>query len=119
VRGRPALVSLEDAVCEIATGNSRAARTGLFPDRQRGLGAERSGTPRRTFRNVEVRFDDGEPDLLLPRLVEDDLDIIVAGRSAADRARCGEGQASGPRALSAPGSAARAPTTSANDKGMF
>ena len=34
----------------------------------------------RTFGDVDVRFDDGEPDHLLPRLIEGDLDLVVVFR---------------------------------------
>jgi DNA-binding transcriptional LysR family regulator len=75
-----ALASLEDAVREIATGTRGRLGLGCFPTASEVLVPSALARFGRTFGNVEVRFDDGEPDLLLPRLVEGDLDIIVVYR---------------------------------------
>jgi DNA-binding transcriptional LysR family regulator len=75
-----ALASLEDAVREIATGTRGRLGLGCFPTASEVLVPSALARFGRTFRNVEVRFDDGEPDLLLPRLVEGDLEIVVVYR---------------------------------------
>lgn len=75
-----ALASLEDAVSEMATGTRGRLGLGCFPTASEVLVPTALARFARTFRNVEVRFDDGEPDLLLPRLVEGDLDLVVVYR---------------------------------------
>jgi hypothetical protein len=123
-----ALASLEEAVREIATGTQGRLGLGCFPTASEVLVPSALASPevpqrrgplrRRRTGSAASKARGGRPGhhcgLSLRPGAED-----LAGRSAADRARCGGGQALGSRALSALGSAARAPTTSANDKGMF
>jgi DNA-binding transcriptional LysR family regulator len=74
------LASLEEAVREIATGTRGRLGLGCFPTASEVLVPAALATFGRTFGDVDVRFDDGEPDQLLPRLVEGDLDIVVVYR---------------------------------------
>ena len=75
-----ALASLEDAVREIATGTRGRLGLGCFPTASEVLVPDALARFARTFRHVEVRFDDGEPDVLVPRLIEGGLDLVVAYR---------------------------------------
>ena len=74
------LASLEEAVREIAIGTRGRLGLGCFPTAGEVLVPTALARFGRTFRNVEVRFDDGEPDLLLPRLIDGDLDLVVVSR---------------------------------------
>lgn len=75
-----ALSSLEEAVREIATGTRGRLGLGCFPTASEVLVPDALARFTRTFPRVEVRFDDGEPDVLVPRLVEGDLDLVVVYR---------------------------------------
>ncbi|MFT4164881.1 MAG: LysR family transcriptional regulator [Microlunatus sp.] len=75
-----ALSSLEDAVHEIATGTRGRLGLGCFPTASEVLVPDALARFTRTFPTVEVRFDDGEPDVLVPRLIEGDLDLVVVYR---------------------------------------
>jgi DNA-binding transcriptional LysR family regulator len=75
-----AFATLEEAVREIATGTRGRLGLGSFPTASEVLVPTALVRFGRSFRNVEVRFDDGEPDRLLPRLVEGDLDVVVVYR---------------------------------------
>lgn len=74
------LASLEEAVRKIAIGTRGRLGLGCFPTAGEVLVPTALARFGRTFRNVEVRFDDGEPDLLLPRLIDGDLDLVVVSR---------------------------------------
>jgi len=75
-----ALASLEKAVREIATGTRGRLGLGCFPTASEVLVPAALAQFGRTFDNVDVRFDDGEPDQLVPRLIEGDLDLVVVYR---------------------------------------
>jgi DNA-binding transcriptional LysR family regulator len=75
-----AFATLEEAVRQIATGTRGRLGLGSFPTASEVLVPTALVRFGRSFRNVEVRFDDGEPDRLLPRLVEGDLDVVVVYR---------------------------------------
>lgn len=75
-----ALTSLEEAVREIATGTRGRLGLGCFPTASEVLVPTALARFGRTFGDVDVRFEDGEPDQLLPRLVEGDLDLVVVYR---------------------------------------
>jgi DNA-binding transcriptional LysR family regulator len=75
-----AFATLEEAVREIATGTRGRLGLGSFPTASELLVPPALVQFGRSFGNVEVRFDDGEPDRLLPRLVEGDLDVVVVYR---------------------------------------
>jgi DNA-binding transcriptional LysR family regulator len=75
-----AFAALEAAVREIATGTGGRLGMGSFPTASEVLVPGALARFARSFRNVEVRFDDGEPEHLLPRLVEGDLDVVVVYR---------------------------------------
>jgi DNA-binding transcriptional LysR family regulator len=75
-----ALSSLEEAVREIATGTRGRLGLGCFPTASEVLVPGALARFARSFGDVDVRFDDGEPELLLPRLVEGDLDLVVVYR---------------------------------------
>ena len=75
-----AFATLEAAVREIATGTRGRLGMGSFPTASEVLVPGALARFARSFRNVEVRFDDGEPEHLLPRLVEGDLDVVVVYR---------------------------------------
>ena len=75
-----AFATLEEAVREIATGTRGRLGLGSFPTASEVLVPGALARFSRAFGNVEVRFDDGEPGHLLPRLVEGDLDVAVVYR---------------------------------------
>lgn len=75
-----ALASLEEVVREIATGTRGRLGLGCFPTASEVLVPDALARFARMFANVDVRFDDGEPESLLPRLVEGDLDLLVVYR---------------------------------------
>jgi DNA-binding transcriptional LysR family regulator len=75
-----AFATLEEAVREIATGTRGRLGLGSFPTASELLVPGALARFTRTFPNVEVRFDDGEPALLVPRRVEGDLDVVVVYR---------------------------------------
>jgi DNA-binding transcriptional LysR family regulator len=75
-----ALASLEDTVREIATGTRGRFGFGCFPTASEVLVPPTLARFARTFGDVDVRFDDGEPDHLLPSLIEGDLDLVVVYR---------------------------------------
>lgn len=75
-----AFATLDDAVREIATGTRGRLGLGSFPTASEVLVPGALARFARSFGNVEVRFDDGEPGQLLPRLVEGDLDVAVIYR---------------------------------------
>ena len=74
------LAALEEAVGEIARGVRGRLGLGSFPTASEVLVPPALARFARGFAHVDVRFDDGEPDDLLPRLVEGDLDVIVVFR---------------------------------------
>lgn len=75
-----ALASLEEAIGEIATGSRGRLGLGCFPTASEVLVPGALARFTRAFPGVEVRFDDGEPEQLVPRLVEGDLDLVVVYR---------------------------------------
>lgn len=75
-----ALKSLERAVAEMATGTRGRLGLGSFPTASEVLIPAVLGRFSRAFPDVEVRFHDGEPEMLVPRLLEGDLDLLVSYR---------------------------------------
>jgi DNA-binding transcriptional LysR family regulator len=75
-----ALATLQDAVREIAAGTRGRLGLGSFPTANEVLIPRALARFGRDFRDVEVRFEDGEPHQLLTRLLEGDLDVIVVFR---------------------------------------
>lgn len=75
-----ALKALEQAVGEMATGTRGRLGLGSFPTASEVLIPAVLGRFSRTFPDIEVRFHDGEPETLVPRLLEGDLDLLVSYR---------------------------------------
>ncbi|RJN32988.1 LysR family transcriptional regulator [Nesterenkonia natronophila] len=75
-----ALNALEQAVGEMATGARGRLGLGSFPTASEVLIPAVLGRFSRVFPDVEVRFHDGEPEFLVPRLLEGDLDLLVSYR---------------------------------------
>lgn len=75
-----ALKALEQAVGEMATGTRGRLGLGSFPTASEVLIPAVLGRFSRAFPDIEVRFHDGEPELLVPRLLEGDLDLLVSYR---------------------------------------
>jgi len=75
-----AFATLQDAVREMAAGTRGRLGLGSFPTASEVLIPRALARFRRDFRDVEVRFEDGEPHQLLTRLLEGDLDVIVVFR---------------------------------------
>jgi DNA-binding transcriptional LysR family regulator len=75
-----ALASMEEAIREIATGSRGRLGLGCFPTASEVLVPGALARFARSFPGIDVRFDDGEPELLVPRLVAGDLDLVVVYR---------------------------------------
>jgi DNA-binding transcriptional LysR family regulator len=75
-----ALATLQEAVRDIAAGTRGRLGLGSFPTASEVLIPRALARFGREFRDVDVRFEDGEPRQLLTRLLEGDLDIIVVFR---------------------------------------
>lgn len=75
-----ALKALEQAVGEMATGTRGRLGMGSFPTASEVLIPAVLGRFSRAFPDIEVRFHDGEPEMLVPRLLEGDLDLLVSYR---------------------------------------
>lgn len=75
-----ALKTLQQAVGEMATGNRGQLGLGSFPTASEVLIPAALGRFSRTYPDIEVKFHDGEPELLVPRLLEGDLDLLVSYR---------------------------------------
>lgn len=75
-----ALASLEEAVREIATGTRGRLGLGCFPTASEVLVPGALARFARDFGQIDVRFEDGEPSNLIPRLIEGDLDLVVVFR---------------------------------------
>lgn len=75
-----AFAILEEVTREIAAGTRGRLGLGSFPTASEVLVPAALARFAGRFGKVEVRFDDGEPEQLLPRLVEGDLDLVVVYR---------------------------------------
>jgi len=75
-----AFATLQDAVREMAAGTRGRLGLGSFPTASEVLIPRALARFGRDFRDVEVRFEDGEPHQLVTRLLEGDLDVIVVFR---------------------------------------
>jgi DNA-binding transcriptional LysR family regulator len=75
-----ALATLQEAVRDIAAGTRGRLGLGSFPTASEVLIPRALARFGREFRDVDVRFEDGEPRQLLTRLLEGDLDVIVVFR---------------------------------------
>ena len=75
-----ALAALQEAVREIAAGTRGRLGLGSFPTASEVLAPPALARFGRDFPDVEVRLEDGEPQELLTRLLEGDLDVIVVFR---------------------------------------
>ena len=75
-----ALATLQEAVREIASGTRGRLGLGSFPTASEVLAPRALARFGRDFPDVEVRLEDGEPQELLTRLLEGDLDVIVVFR---------------------------------------
>lgn len=75
-----ALKALEQAVGEMATGTRGRMGLGSFPTASEVLIPTVLGRFSRTYPEIDVRFHDGEPERLVPRLLEGDLDLLVSYR---------------------------------------
>src|SRR5688500_10907921 len=67
-------------VGELRAGPTGRRGWGSSPPASAGRGPGAWARFARSFRNGEVRFDAGEPEPLLPRLVEGALDVVVVYR---------------------------------------
>ncbi len=74
------LTALEQAVGEMATGTRGRLGLGSFPTASEVLIPSVLSRYSQTFPDIEVRFHDGEPELLVPRLLEGNLDLLVSYR---------------------------------------
>ena len=75
-----AFATLQDAVREIAAGTRGRLGLGSFPTASEVLVPRTLARFGRDYRDVEVRFEDGEPAQLVTRLLEGDLDVVVVFR---------------------------------------
>jgi len=75
-----ALAALQEAVRGIAAGTRGRLGLGSFPTASEVLAPRALARFGRDFPEVEVRLEDGEPQELLTRLLEGDLDVIVVFR---------------------------------------
>ena len=75
-----ALAALQEAVRGIAAGTRGRLGLGSFPTASEVLAPRALARFGRDFGEVEVRLEDGEPQELLTRLLEGDLDVIVVFR---------------------------------------
>src|SRR4029453_15972271 len=72
-----ALATLQEAVRDIAAGTRGRLGLGSFPTASEVLIPRALARFGREFRDVEVRFEDGEPHQLVTRLLEGGVDVIV------------------------------------------
>ncbi len=75
-----ALATLQDTVRELASGTRGRLGLGSFPTASEVLAPAALARFGHAFPDVEVRLEDGEPQELLTRLLEGDLDVIVVFR---------------------------------------
>lgn len=72
-----AVAGLNDAIVDMSSGTLGRLGLGSFPTASEALVPAAVATFGAAHPGVDVRFDDGEPDHLVPRLLEGDLDVIV------------------------------------------
>lgn len=72
-----AFAALEDAVAGMSAGTTGRLALGSFPTASEALVPSALASFATAHPQVDVRLDDGEPDHLVPRLLEGDLDVIV------------------------------------------
>lgn len=72
-----AMAALEDGVARLTAGAEGELALGSFPTASEAVVPTALAAFARTHSGVSVRLDDGEPEDLVPRLVEGDLDVIL------------------------------------------